>query len=122
MMEVALQNPGVEDFVKSFREDSKALLVRRGGNRDGRFLELAVYAEGGRKGLILLPEGREGRGWRCVAGELGRVLTFCKAKTSSLASGFPSPVGKKSEKKVGPGFPPAVVLAKAGAPALGEVM
>jgi hypothetical protein len=40
--------------------------VRGGGNRADRFLKLGVFAKGGRKGLIMLPEGREGRGWSCL--------------------------------------------------------
>jgi hypothetical protein len=39
--------PG-EDFIRSFREGSKVLIVRQGGNTAGRFLEVAVYGAGGR--------------------------------------------------------------------------
>jgi hypothetical protein len=65
-----LQNPGFENFVKSFREGSKVTIVRRSGNCSGRFLEVAVYAVGGRRGMIVFPEGRDGRGWGRVSGEL----------------------------------------------------
>jgi hypothetical protein len=41
-------------------------IVRRGGNRVGRFLEVAVYAVGGRRGFLMLPEGHEGWGWSGV--------------------------------------------------------
>jgi hypothetical protein len=53
----ALWSQGVEDFVKSFREDSKAWIVRKCCNKDGRFLELAVYAVGGWRWFILFLEG-----------------------------------------------------------------
>jgi hypothetical protein len=33
-----------------------------GANKIGRFLEVAVFAEGGRKGGLWLPEGRDGKG------------------------------------------------------------
>lgn len=49
-----------------------------------------------------------------VAGELSKVLTFCKVKIGSPASGIPSLVGKKSKKKAGPGSPPAVMCTKVG--------
>jgi hypothetical protein len=42
----------------------KVLFVRGGSNKAARFSEVAVYAEGGRKGMIWLLEGCEGRGWR----------------------------------------------------------
>jgi hypothetical protein len=114
MMEVALQNLGVKDFVKSFQEDSKVLMVRRGDNR--AVLGVGSMQREARKGLFCYQKGGdEARCW-----QLGIVLTYCKAKIGSPAFGCPSSVGKKSEKKVGPGFPPAVLLAKAGALMLGE--
>jgi hypothetical protein len=63
-----------EDSAKSFHEGDKALMVHGGANKAGRFLEVAVYAEGGRKGGIWLPEGRDGRGWQRFAGELRHFL------------------------------------------------
>jgi hypothetical protein len=90
MMESLLWYPGEKDFVRSFREGSKVLIVRRGGNVAGRFLEVAVYAVGGRRGIIYFPEGYEGRGWRKVVLELGKVSDFLKSPdglgTSRVAS------------------------------------
>jgi hypothetical protein len=82
-MERVLRNTGDEDFVDSFREGSKAVIVRRGGNKAGRFLEVAVYAEGGRKGMVLFPEGRAGRGWSRISGELSKALAFIESKCGS---------------------------------------
>jgi hypothetical protein len=100
MVEEVLQNPGIKNFVKSFREGSKVTIVRRGGNSSGRFLEVAVYDVGGRKGMIVFPEGRDGRGWRRVSGELSKVLAFFGASVvSSSVSGVP--VGKRVGKATG---------------------
>jgi hypothetical protein len=44
------------------------------------------------KGLILFPEGREGREWSHVADELSKVSSCFKAKTGSLSSGSPPTV------------------------------
>jgi hypothetical protein len=55
-VECLLWFPG-EDFVRSFREGSKVLIVRRSGNAAGRFIEVAVYAAGDCKGIICIPEG-----------------------------------------------------------------
>jgi hypothetical protein len=63
-----------EDIAKSFSEGDKALMVHGGANKAGKFLEVAVFAEGGRKGGLWLPEGRDGRGWRHFAGELRHFL------------------------------------------------
>jgi hypothetical protein len=75
-MESLLWFSGDKDFVRSFREGFKVLIVRRGGNVAGRFLEVAVYAVGGRRGFICIPEGYEGRGWSKFVLELGKVKDF----------------------------------------------
>ena len=46
-----------ENVAKSFREGDKALMVHGGDNKAGRFLEVVVFAEGGRKGGLWIPEG-----------------------------------------------------------------
>jgi len=76
MMESLLWFPGDKDFVRSFREGSKVLIIRRGGNVAGRFLEVAVYVVGGRRGFICIPEGYEGRCWSKFVLELGKVRDF----------------------------------------------
>jgi hypothetical protein len=43
----ALRSQRVEDFVKSFQEDSKAWIVQKDYNKACCFLELTVYAMGG---------------------------------------------------------------------------
>jgi hypothetical protein len=73
-VEEVLKSPSKEDFVKCFREDENVLMVRGGGNKASRFLEVVVYAEGGRKGFIWLPEGRGGWGWRRFVAELRLLL------------------------------------------------
>ena len=53
-----------------------------GGNKLGRFVQ-GIFIEGGRKGVIWIPEGRNGRGWRRFAGEL-RLLISSKVKRLDL--------------------------------------
>jgi hypothetical protein len=54
-MVVEVLSLGKEDFVKSYCEDEKVLMVHGGGNKAGHYLEVAIYAKGGRKGIIWLP-------------------------------------------------------------------
>jgi hypothetical protein len=100
MVEEVLRNPGIEGFVKSFRERSKVTITWRGKNRSGLFLEVAVYTVGGRKRLILFPEGRDGRGWSHVSGELSKALAFLGAMDGSSSSGGPL-AGNKLGKEAG---------------------
>jgi hypothetical protein len=51
-----------DDITKSYREEDKVLMVHGGVNKARRFLEVSVYAEGGRKGVLWLSEGRNGWG------------------------------------------------------------
>jgi hypothetical protein len=67
-----------KDFVRSFREGSKVIIVRRGGNVAGRFLEVAAYVVGGLRGIIYIPEGCDGWGWSRFLVELGKVRDFLK--------------------------------------------
>jgi hypothetical protein len=68
-------------------------MVHKGWNKSGRFLVAVVFAEGGWRGGIWLPEGREGWGWRHIVGELRKCLGFLIAKERLLVSGFNSSGG-----------------------------
>jgi hypothetical protein len=51
-----------EDVTKSYHEGEKVLMVHGGADKVERFLEVSAYAEGGRKGVLWLPEGLFGWG------------------------------------------------------------
>jgi hypothetical protein len=78
-MKTLLGFPGEQEFIKSYREGSKLLIAWRGGNKDGRFLEAAVFGLGGRRGFVLIPEGRGGWGWRKFSGKLSKISAFLSA-------------------------------------------
>jgi len=81
-----LKSLGIEDFAKSYCEVEKVLMVRGAGNKADYFLEVAVYVEGGRNGIIWLPEGLGGWGWRRFVGELCRLLEPFQAKFVEFSS------------------------------------
>jgi hypothetical protein len=99
MVEEVLQNPDSEDFVKYFREGSKVTIVPRGGNSFGQFLVVTVFDVGGRRGMIVFPEGCDGRGWGRVFGELSKVLGFFGSSVVYPSSG--ARPGKRLSKDVG---------------------
>ena len=61
MLEELLRLSGSEEFFESTQVDSKALTVRRGGNRNGQFLVVTTQAVDNRRNVIVLPEGCEER-------------------------------------------------------------
>jgi hypothetical protein len=87
-----------ENIAKSFREGDKALMVHGGAYKVGRFLEVVVLAEGGRKGGLWLPEGRDGWGWRRFADEL-RTLLVLPHGGPMESEIRPSPSSKSSPTK-----------------------
>lgn len=95
-----LRDRGSELFVKSFKEGSKVTIVRLGGNGSGRFLEVAVYDGGGRRGMVAFPEGRDRRGWDRFSGELSKVLVFFDSSMVSSSS-CGTPAGKILGKVAG---------------------
>jgi hypothetical protein len=69
------------------------LMVCGGGNKARRFLEVVVYIEGARKGIIWLPVGHNWRSWCRFAGELRQMLTLHVGKSGSLVFEIPSVAG-----------------------------
>jgi hypothetical protein len=100
-LEVVLGLPAEQDFVKSFREGSKVLIARRGGNKVGRFLEATTFGLGGLKGSIVIPEGRGGWGWLKFSDELRNVVYFFSASVGG-GPGSSSTSEKKAVKDVRP--------------------
>jgi len=96
--------PEDQEFIKSFREGSKILIARRGSNHVGCFLEAVVFGLGGRKWLILIPEGCGGWGWLKFSDELRKATVFLSAKMDCEA-GSPyvsvNNEGKEEEAKMG---------------------
>lgn len=62
MVEKASLSPVLEGFVKTFSKERKSLLMKRGSNKAGKFLEVVTFVDEDRKGIIWIPEARIGRG------------------------------------------------------------
>ena len=63
-----------EVFARTCRDGERVLKVRLGSNKAGCFLEVAVFVEGSRKGVIRIPEGRGGWGWQRFSDELRSLV------------------------------------------------
>jgi hypothetical protein len=74
-----------EDIAKSFREGDKVCMVHGGANKAGRFLEVSIYVEGGRRGVLWIPKGRSRSGWHRFAEELRLMVVPAVGKIGSEA-------------------------------------
>ena len=61
-------------------------MVRKGSNKVGWFLEVAVFAQGGWKEIIWLHEGCGRWGWRCFMGKLRHLLGLIVSKDWPVVS------------------------------------
>lgn len=75
-MELFVQGKESTEFIKSPRDGNKAFLAQRCFNRSVQYLTVVEYRCGEQRGFIVIPEGREGRGWRVCAVELRKVVSF----------------------------------------------
>jgi hypothetical protein len=108
MMEELVHFSGSKDFIKSSREGLRVTTAQRGSNSSARFLKVAVYTEGGRRGLLFVLKGREGWGWSCFGAELSTVKAFFDSTTMGSYTemlgpliGVPSLMGKKVGSRLG---------------------
>jgi len=117
--------PEDQVFIKSFREGSRVLIARRGCNQAGRFLEVASFGMGGRKGFILIPEGRGGWGWIKFSDELRKAIVSFSASVGWGSGLLHESVENKGKKvEAWPGLvpftkgPSFVEVLKAGSAAI----
>lgn len=111
-----------KDFIRSFREGSKVFIVRRGGNTAGSFIEVAAYALGGLKGIIYIPEGRNGWGWSRFLAELGKTRDFLSDSAGKvLVRTGPSPAMERVHDN-GAGTDAATGSTSDKAPSYAEVL
>ncbi len=82
-VEALIRNTEVTEFIKSSRDGNNAFIAQKCSNRSDQYLEVMEYAMGGCRGLIVIPEGREGRGWRSFPAELRKVVAFFEFSLSA---------------------------------------
>lgn len=75
-VEERLQEMGTSVFRRRSRASSPAVLTQRCSNTYGRFLGVEEHEGSRRRGHILVPEGRNGEGWRIFAAELRWVVNL----------------------------------------------
>ncbi|KAB1206137.1 hypothetical protein CJ030_MR7G014282 [Morella rubra] len=65
---------GDSSFVSKANDYSQALLAQRCVNKAGRYVAILEYGEGRRRGVVMVPEGKGGEGWRLLTGVFQEVV------------------------------------------------
>ncbi|GLT69670.1 hypothetical protein SLA2020_418040 [Shorea laevis] len=98
MVEDLVAEPGLKEFVKTLKEGLKKSIPHRDSNRFGRFLEVVVNIEGGRRSRVVILEGCKGQGWSRFVDELRKVKVFFEEMVGSAAVRMEPPLDAPSSK------------------------
>jgi hypothetical protein len=60
---------------RSFRERNSVFVIQKQRNGRGGFVSITVLGESRGKGIVFIPEGRDGKGWRGVSNVIHDLLT-----------------------------------------------
>ena len=91
-VEDLMSNTRPENFARTFRDGSKVFILQLGFNAHGSFLMISELLHGHRKGLIIVPEGKLGCGWRGFGFHLRKAIApdTLGVKPSSQSALFPT--------------------------------
>ena len=64
-----------EQFARTFRDGNKVFILQLGFNAHGSFLMIFELVHGRQKGLIIVPKGKLGSGWRGFGFHLRKAIS-----------------------------------------------
>ena len=73
-IEDLMSNTRLENFARTFRDGNKVFILQMGLNAHGSFLMISDLLHGRRKGVIIVPEGKLGSGWRGFGFHLRKAI------------------------------------------------
>jgi hypothetical protein len=75
MNELVLETTGI-GACRDHRMNSSVMFLQKRMNKYGKFMEITEYGRGGRRSFVVIPEGREGQGWKHCIVQLGRLVNY----------------------------------------------
>jgi hypothetical protein len=75
MQELVLDTIGI-GACRDHRMGSSVVFLQKRMNKYGKFMEITEYGRGGRRSFLVIPEGREGQGWKHYIVQLGRLVMY----------------------------------------------
>ena len=87
-----MSNSRPENFARTIRDGNKVFILQMGLNAHGSFLMISELLHGRRTGLIIVPEGKLGSGWRGFGFHLRKAIApdSLGTKPPSQSALFPS--------------------------------
>ena len=74
-VEDLMSHSPLEQFARTFRDGNKVFILQLGFNAHGSFLMISELDHGCRKGLIIVPEGKLGSGWKGFGFHLRKAIS-----------------------------------------------
>jgi hypothetical protein len=75
MNELVLEMMGI-GACRNHRMGGSVMFLQKRKNKYRKFMEITEYGCGGRQSFVVIPEGREGQGWRHCTVQLGRLVNY----------------------------------------------
>jgi hypothetical protein len=75
MNELVLETTGI-GACRDHRMGGSVMFLQKRKNKYGKFMELTEYGRGGRRSFVVIPEGREGQGWKHCIVQLVRLVNY----------------------------------------------
>jgi hypothetical protein len=88
MTELVSETTGI-GACRDHRLGGSVMFLQKRMNKYGRFMEITEYGRGGRRSFVVIPEGREGQGWRHCILQMGRLVKYLEQVRDTTKKSIP---------------------------------
>jgi hypothetical protein len=88
MNELVSETTGI-GACRNHRLGGSVMFLQKRMNKYGRFMEITEYGRGGRRSFVVIPEGREGQGWRQCILQMGRLVKYLEQVRDTTKKSLP---------------------------------
>ena len=88
MNELVSETTGI-GACRDHRVSGSVMFLQKRMNKYGRFMEITEYGRRGRRSFVVIPEGREGQGWRQCILQMGRLVKYLEQTKDTTKKSLP---------------------------------
>jgi hypothetical protein len=88
MNELVSETTGI-GACRDHRLGGSVMFLQKRMNKYGRFMEITEYGRRGRRSFVVIPEGREGQGWRQCILQMGRLVKYLEQVRDTTKKSLP---------------------------------